>query len=248
MGAGMDKGQGDSKKEKKEMEAEHRQIHDLRLQVNSIRILMEKEDKQELHEILKKAEGELRKLEHEEGRIWRIQSREKWLREEEAPTRALPYFTLMTVGLSKQGTKLLQSVTRNFLWGENQQGRRKKPLLAWDCFERRKEEGGLGWPPLADMAETFLLRNVIKLLTGSTEEWVQIAEALICRKIQNSSKPQEVKNWTKEQVMMGLDNFKIDESPTLNRMLKAWFKVTRKLKWVKGPGAHPLEASRKLAL
>ncbi|KAL3675824.1 hypothetical protein R1sor_025772 [Riccia sorocarpa] len=41
-----------------------------------------------------------------------------------------PYFTLMTVGLCKKGLKMLQKVTRDFLWGENSNGRKKKPLLA----------------------------------------------------------------------------------------------------------------------
>ncbi|KAL3691832.1 hypothetical protein R1sor_005483 [Riccia sorocarpa] len=67
---------------------------------------------------------------------------------------ALPYYTLTTVGLSTQGMTLLQKATRDFLWGQNEMGRNKKPLIAWKHFERRKEDGGWTGPP----SRTWLMR------------------------------------------------------------------------------------------
>ncbi|KAL3684995.1 hypothetical protein R1sor_003017 [Riccia sorocarpa] len=79
-----------------------------------------------------------------------------------------PYFTLMTVGLHKQGMKALQKVTRDFLWGEvNREGKRNP---CWRGNASRKKAGRgdspLGWPPLEDMADAFLLKNVAKLIMG----------------------------------------------------------------------------------
>ncbi|KAL3683237.1 hypothetical protein R1sor_001259 [Riccia sorocarpa] len=325
------------KTEKRQMQNEHRDIHDLRLEVNSLRKMLESEGDDALHQMLKDAENKLRAREQEEARTWRIRSRDKWLREGEAPTRyfyaqakakftresiqtlttqegqsttdrtqimaeveafykqlytreeitqqqtgcqiaspqdrfrylgvltgtdvldeeitsdiktkyekrinywankmlpwpakvilcrnilgTLPYYTLMTVGLSKQGMRILQKITRDFLWGTNSQGNLKKPLITWSSFEKRKEDGGLGWPPLQDMATAFLLKNVTKLLTGSKEEWVAIAEALINDALQKSSRPQEIKSFTTAEVLLMLDNFQTPASPTLNTMLKAW--------------------------
>ncbi|KAL3687340.1 hypothetical protein R1sor_013649 [Riccia sorocarpa] len=69
---------------------------------------------------------------------------------------ALPFYTLITVGLSKPGMRMLQKVTREFLWGSKETGRKKKPLIAWACLQTRKDDGGLGWPNMENMAETFL--------------------------------------------------------------------------------------------
>ncbi|KAL3694939.1 hypothetical protein R1sor_008590 [Riccia sorocarpa] len=92
---------------------------------------------------------------------------------------ALPYYTLMTVGLSKLGMTQLQRTTRDFLWISNDMGRKKKPLIAWSTFERKKKHGGLGWPPLSAMADAFLLRNIIKIIQGVDEDWIKLAEEII---------------------------------------------------------------------
>ncbi|KAL3690316.1 hypothetical protein R1sor_016625 [Riccia sorocarpa] len=126
---------------------------------------------------------------------------------------ALPYYTLMTVGLSTQGMTLLQKATRDFLWGQNEMGRNKKPLIAWKHFERRKEDGGLGWPPLKDMAAEFMLTNVMKILTGADEDWVQMAREIIHKELRQSSRPNVIKTWTIPEVLLRLDSFRVKPPP-----------------------------------
>ncbi|KAL3696981.1 hypothetical protein R1sor_011057 [Riccia sorocarpa] len=156
---------------------------------------------------------------------------------------ALPYYTLMTVGMSKKGMKLLQKTTREFLWGENEHGKKKRPLIAWATFEKRKHDGGLGWPPHTDMADAFLLKNAAKILKGGQEEWIKIARAMITKALKDSSRTKEIKNWTVEQVFIGLPSFKTGSSPTLDRMLQVWFKAQKRLRWVPARGSLPMRSS-----
>ncbi|KAL3702161.1 hypothetical protein R1sor_020183 [Riccia sorocarpa] len=134
----------------------------------------------------------------------------------------------MTVGLSKQGMKKLQKTTRDFLWGQNDMGKNKQPLIAWSTFEKKKERGGLGWPPLTDMADAFLVRNVIKIITGSSDEWVKIAEEIIKHTLNVLTRHREIKTWKPAEVLLGLDSFRTPASPTLDRMFKKWFKIRKK--------------------
>ncbi|KAL3700697.1 hypothetical protein R1sor_018719 [Riccia sorocarpa] len=109
----------------------------------------------------------------------------------------------------------------------------------------RKLEGGLGWPPLAHMAQAFFLRNITKLITGGEEDWIKIAKAIIHTAMQRSSHTAEVKWWSMEEVLLGITSFQTKISATLDRMLKIWYKM-KKLKWLPMPGVHPLNATPKL--
>ncbi|KAL3690380.1 hypothetical protein R1sor_016689 [Riccia sorocarpa] len=157
----------------------------------------------------------------------------------------LPYYTLMTVGMSKPGMKLLQKVTRQFLWGSNEVGRAKKPLIGWACFQAKKEDGGLRWPNMEDMAQSFLIKNTMKLLTGGDEEWIKIATAIIQKAMQQSYRTNEVKQWSVPEILLGLDSFQTKISPTLDNMLKAWYAIRRRLRWLPNTGCFPLHSSPK---
>ncbi|KAL3694615.1 hypothetical protein R1sor_008266 [Riccia sorocarpa] len=156
---------------------------------------------------------------------------------------AMPYHTLMTVGLSKLGMKQLQKSTREFLWGESQPGRKRKPLIAWETFEKRKLDGGLGWPPLTAMADAFTLTNVIKMLTGAEEEWVQMANQMIVKAMLASSRTWEFKTWTPTEILLGLKSFQTGLSPTLDRMLKTWYMTKKRIMWDPNAGHVPVSGT-----
>ncbi|KAL3694684.1 hypothetical protein R1sor_008335 [Riccia sorocarpa] len=53
----------------------------------SLRKMLEKDETSLLLEQLRTVEGDLRKMEQTEARAWRLRSRQRWLREGEAPSR-----------------------------------------------------------------------------------------------------------------------------------------------------------------
>ncbi|KAL3693630.1 hypothetical protein R1sor_007281 [Riccia sorocarpa] len=73
------------------MKEDSREMFDLRLEVASRRMLAEQEEGRENQNDneckLKEAEEKLRKHEQSEATAWRLRSRNKWLKEGEAPAR-----------------------------------------------------------------------------------------------------------------------------------------------------------------
>ncbi|KAL3689981.1 hypothetical protein R1sor_016290 [Riccia sorocarpa] len=136
--------------------------------------------------------------------------------------QALPVYTMMAIGMSKQGMVAVEKLIR--VWGANPAGRNKKPLIAWETFTKSKKDGGLGWPPLQEMAEALLLKNATKLLQRGSEDWIKVAQALFQHALQASRHTREVKSWSTTQAMLGLNSLNMPHSETFGRMLKAWFK------------------------
>ncbi|KAL3679154.1 hypothetical protein R1sor_022110 [Riccia sorocarpa] len=97
-------------------------------------------------------------------------------------------------------------------------------------------------------AEAFLLKNAAKIIQQSDEDWVAVAEALIQKTLHASTHTREVKGWDCSQVMLGLPNFKVNDSTILNRMLKAWAKAKKKLTWRPDEGPYPGSPTPKFIL
>ncbi|KAL3684857.1 hypothetical protein R1sor_002879 [Riccia sorocarpa] len=101
---------------------------------------------------------------------------------------------------------------------------------------------------LETTAEAFLLKNAAKIIQQSDEYSVAVAEALIQKTLHASTHTREVKGWDCSQVMLGLPNFKVNDSIILNRMLKAWAKAKKKLTWQPDEGPCPGSATPKFIL
>ncbi|KAL3678690.1 hypothetical protein R1sor_021646 [Riccia sorocarpa] len=67
--------------------------------------------------------------------------------------KALPNYILMAIGMSAKGTRVLERITADFLWGRGPTGKEKRPLIAWATFARKKTHGGLGWPIMQDLTQ-----------------------------------------------------------------------------------------------
>ncbi|KAL3698666.1 hypothetical protein R1sor_012742 [Riccia sorocarpa] len=105
--------------------------------------------------------------------------------------RSLPNYTLTAIGLSENGIKILERITADFVWGKNNTVRKKRPLIAWATFARRKLQGGLGWPDMKEMAQAFLLKNVTAILRRTEDDWTAIAKAIMHNRITTSTHTNE---------------------------------------------------------
>ncbi|KAL3694682.1 hypothetical protein R1sor_008333 [Riccia sorocarpa] len=97
------------------------------------------------------------------------------------------------------------------------------------------------------MTTAFPLRNVTKLLQNEDADWIKIARAIILHALRTSARTKEVKSWGISEVLLGLNSFQTRISPTLDKMLKAWYTVKKKLRW-SGAGSHPRSATPKFIL
>ncbi|KAL3696875.1 hypothetical protein R1sor_010951 [Riccia sorocarpa] len=162
--------------------------------------------------------------------------------------RTLPNYPLMAIGLSQNGITMLERITAEFLWETTREGKKRRPLIAWKAFARRRKDGGLGWPDMQQMAQAFLLKIVSKILQGSNEDWVRLAVAIIKARIMETAHPNKVKQWDHTAILLGLKALRIPSSNILDRMLKCWFKMKRRLTWQPDRGPYPENATPRLVL
>ncbi|KAL3702106.1 hypothetical protein R1sor_020128 [Riccia sorocarpa] len=156
---------------------------------------------------------------------------------------ALPNYILMAICMSTVGIKMLERVTKDFLWGKSTTGRAKKPLIGWATLTTKKHQGGLGWSQMVETADAFLLKNAVKILHQQNEDWICLAEAIIKLSITRSNHVNDIKQWTCSQAMLGLKTIRTPLSTTLDRLLKTWFSVKKKLSWTPEGGSYPRQAS-----
>ncbi|KAL2633191.1 hypothetical protein R1flu_004670 [Riccia fluitans] len=82
----------------------------------------------------------------------------------------IPSFVMMAVGCSVKDAKRLEQYCRQFLWGVNEQGILKKPLIAWRKMARPKEQGGLGLMDFKDQSDALQMRYMTAILDGRNVE------------------------------------------------------------------------------
>ncbi|KAL3679286.1 hypothetical protein R1sor_022242 [Riccia sorocarpa] len=148
---------------------------------------------------------------------------------------------LMSVGMCKDGLEELEKLCRNFLWGWNEEGNPKHALIAWDRIAQVKDRGGLGWVRFKDMADALFVRQINRVLENGRAEWIQLARSFILRTLRKGAYQRECSQWSLQECLLLLPLTKVEGSPTLTRMLRAWYRARQKLQW-KGTGGE-LDAS-----
>ncbi|KAL3679870.1 hypothetical protein R1sor_022826 [Riccia sorocarpa] len=98
------------------------------------------------------------------------------------------------------------------------------------------------------MAQAFLLKNVSKILQGSNEDWVRLAVAIIKARIMETAHLNEDKQWDHNAILLGLKALRVPSSNILDRMLKCWFKMKRRLTLQPDRGPYPENATPRLVL
>ncbi|KAL2650604.1 hypothetical protein R1flu_018732 [Riccia fluitans] len=137
----------------------------------------------------------------------------------------------MAVGCSVEDAKRLEQCCRQFLWGVNEQGTLKKPLIAWGKIARPKDQGGLGLMGFKDRSDALQMRYVTAILDGRNVEWIWIAKRMMRIKLLTGPCKQERKLWTSEMVLLLLSSWKFEEAPTVDRLLKVWFRFRKFLRF-----------------
>lgn len=99
---------------------------------------------------------------------------------------AMPIYHLMTISLNTQGFKELEGISRDLLWGMNELGDLKKPLVAWADTTLYKVEGGVGIENLHSTSLTFKMRWCTRLCTDEDSAWVLLAQVGISRSLDSS--------------------------------------------------------------
>ncbi|KAL3691394.1 hypothetical protein R1sor_005045 [Riccia sorocarpa] len=129
------------------------------------------------------------------------------------------------------GIEGLETLCRQFLWGWTDQESPKASLIAWERIAQGKADGGLGWNSLGNKARALQVRNVIKIMNGSKEEWSMLAKSFILRTLRCGKYQRERRQWRLPEALLFTAMGKIHGSRTLTRIMTAWNKVRLQLVW-----------------
>ncbi|KAL3702359.1 hypothetical protein R1sor_020381 [Riccia sorocarpa] len=140
---------------------------------------------------------------------------------------AIPTYSLMALGLTKDEYRELMKVCRRFVWGVNKEGYDKKVLIAWHKICRRREDGGLGLISFDLQAKALKLKLITKVLNGDCLDWIFLLRAIVEWKILDiKCRQQETGNSLEETLLLGA-KLNMRETPTAARILEGWWEVRR---------------------
>jgi hypothetical protein len=108
---------------------------------------------------------------------------------------SMPILSRMILDLTKSGFNQLETVCRQFLWGFNQEGNPKVPLVSWDKICTHKYEGGTSIISFQLQARLLQLHLVSKLLADHPSAWVNMAGS-IATVLRKGPYKKKLKFWT----------------------------------------------------
>ncbi|KAL2620629.1 hypothetical protein R1flu_000834 [Riccia fluitans] len=82
-----------------------------------------------------------------------------------------------------------------------------------------------------DRSDALQMRYVTAILDGRNVEWIWIAKQMMRIKLLTGPCKQERKLWTSEMALLLLSSWKFEEAPTVDRLLKVWFRFQKFLRF-----------------
>lgn len=133
------------------------------------------------------------------------------------------------------------------MWGKNDQGNTRQPLVAWETITPRNVNVGLKIQCFKQQAKLLKLKNATKLMSGHQSEWVCIALGLIKSVLKTGPNKKEQRFWIPSEALLLLNELEMD-SKTVNIILRGWFEVRPKLSFDFQHDFIPVSLSIKQAL
>ncbi|KAL3675669.1 hypothetical protein R1sor_025617 [Riccia sorocarpa] len=92
-----------------------------------------------------------------------------------------------------------------------------------------KQSGGMQILSLADHANAVKIRQVASILEGDQTAWTHLARAFLLRSLSTGRRRAEMRRWTAEEALLLGPRLVMKESPTLQHLLKPWYKIREHL-------------------
>ncbi|KAL3687310.1 hypothetical protein R1sor_013619 [Riccia sorocarpa] len=116
----------------------------------------------------------------------------------------------------------MEAICRTFLWGSDKAGKPKVALVAWSEIQKVKSEGGLALTSFEKQSKSLRWKQVTKFFTQGEEEWVQVAEQLICSVNKARYGTRERRAWSAQEILLLDPPKKIPRAPTITWILHCW--------------------------
>lgn len=145
----------------------------------------------------------------------------------------------MTISLYPQGFEDLEKISHDFLWGKNELGEFRKPLVAWKFTALNQAEGGVGFEDFQSTTLALKMRLCSRLLTEEDTTWVLLARANIARSLDSGFQRRTRRYWMEMEAFLLDENFAISGSLLLHDLLHGFNKVRKHLIFVTDDATLP---------
>ncbi|KAL3696393.1 hypothetical protein R1sor_010469 [Riccia sorocarpa] len=140
--------------------------------------------------------------------------------------RSIPVYNLACLEFTKKALAELEAIGRSFLWEINKEGQQKIPLIAWQALLARKNEGGLDMSTFEVLGRSLKMKQITKLFTNPTEEWVMAMVELL-ESAQTGNR--EIRSWEALEKFILTPPTKITNALTANSLLQTWRRARGRL-------------------
>ncbi|KAL3675236.1 hypothetical protein R1sor_025184 [Riccia sorocarpa] len=136
--------------------------------------------------------------------------------------KAIPNYILLTLGLSSSGYNQLETICRSFLWGKKELGSSKTPLIAWDFFALRRDQGGLDIIPFQLQGRALKMRHIARILSGEDVEWASAVRFFLKENVARGTQSRKRRFWSAGNAMLLHPNMRIRYSKTTATLMDCW--------------------------
>ncbi|KAL3693857.1 hypothetical protein R1sor_007508 [Riccia sorocarpa] len=95
--------------------------------------------------------------------------------------RAIPIHILTCLTFSAKALGRLEAICKGFVWGVNDQGQNRIPLIAWEDITQPKKDGGLQIESFQTQGQALRLKQLLRMFENPEEEWVSALQATLQR-------------------------------------------------------------------
>lgn len=133
------------------------------------------------------------------------------------------------MSLHPQGFLELERISREFLWGKNELGEFKKPLVAWKDTALNKAEGGVGFDDVQSTSLVLKMRLSNRILADEDVIWVQLAKASMARSLKSGFRRRTRKHWSVGEALLLDVKFHVMGSPLFRDVVRGFNKAREHL-------------------
>ncbi|KAL3677035.1 hypothetical protein R1sor_026983 [Riccia sorocarpa] len=136
--------------------------------------------------------------------------------------RAVPIHVLAALPVSAKTCGKMETVSREFLWGKNREGKPKIPLIAWEKMQQTKICGGLGLTSFLATSRALRAKLCLRIFQYPQLTWVRAAGNIIKHQLQSGSWLRDRREWTLRELLLVAPPKRITKCPTVQGLLDAW--------------------------
>ncbi|KAL3676392.1 hypothetical protein R1sor_026340 [Riccia sorocarpa] len=144
--------------------------------------------------------------------------------------KAMPNHLFTGLFLNQKALDQMEAICRKFLWGKNDSGADRVPLIAWAEITKSKGDGGLAATSFAVQGKAMRLKALLKTFTKNHEDWHSALQAILQHATKKKPGGTILQYLSLQEILMACNIKRIPKAQTATGLTLAWNEAKRKLK------------------